>query len=186
MLEPHWRELLSGNTEMRKGHPNTQESASPVEDLGRWLGFPPATDEQIVATEQRLGITLPCDLKSFYRVTNGWSVIGVYGFGIVPVNELAWLSEADPVLCSNCMVDQDAPINEVEREWWYEQGIKVCRSILLSTGGSEARLLFDPATDTTTELRYGLWASWIPAMEWSDTCFAEFFAREQVKFRKTQ
>lgn len=179
MLEPQWREFLSGSTDMSNAQNNADNSR-------RWFGFPPAAEEKILATERRLEITLPDDLKAFYRVTNGWGVFGVYGCGIVPVDKLAWLSESDPGLCSICMVDPDAPSDEVEREWWYEQGIKVCRSIQLSTSGSEARLLFDPSADSITELRYGIWAAWIPAMEWSDTCFAEFFTREQRELHKTQ
>jgi hypothetical protein len=92
-LEPQWREFLSGYTDGRKEQ-NATESASPTEDTRGSLGIPAATNEQIIATERRLGISLPRDRKTFYQVTNGW-------------------------------------------------------------------------------------ASWIPAIEWSDTCFAEFFARAQ-------
>lgn len=37
-----------------------------------WLGFPSATEEQIVATEQRLGTTLPPSYRAFLAVSNGW------------------------------------------------------------------------------------------------------------------
>ena len=37
-----------------------------------WLGYPPATEEQIEAAENRLGIKLPDDFKEFLRITNGF------------------------------------------------------------------------------------------------------------------
>ena len=37
-----------------------------------WLGFPGASEEQIVAAETRLGVTLPPSYRDFLKVTNGW------------------------------------------------------------------------------------------------------------------
>lgn len=37
-----------------------------------WLGYPPATEEQIVRAESRLGVRLPPSYREFLKVTNGW------------------------------------------------------------------------------------------------------------------
>lgn len=37
-----------------------------------WLGFPGAEEEQIVAAEKRLGVTLPPSYRDFLKVANGW------------------------------------------------------------------------------------------------------------------
>lgn len=37
-----------------------------------WLGYPGASEEQIVAAETRLGTTLPPSYRNFLKVTNGW------------------------------------------------------------------------------------------------------------------
>lgn len=37
-----------------------------------WLGLPGASEEQIIAAETRLGITLPPSYRTFLKVTNGW------------------------------------------------------------------------------------------------------------------
>lgn len=37
-----------------------------------WLGYPGASEEQIVAAETRLGKTLPPSYRNFLKVTNGW------------------------------------------------------------------------------------------------------------------
>jgi hypothetical protein len=55
--------------------------------------FPPATDTQIAATEQRLGTTLPPSYKAFLRVSNGWLTISSR---ILPVEEIAWLRDKSP------------------------------------------------------------------------------------------
>lgn len=38
----------------------------------KWLGFLPATETQITAVEQRLGIPLPPSYRAFLKVSNGW------------------------------------------------------------------------------------------------------------------
>jgi len=146
----------------------------------QWFGYPPATDDQISNAEQSLNITLPEDIRSFYRVTNGWMLCGHSIYDIRPVQELCWLSVGNPRLWSLCEVDTHAPEDEDDREWWYEQGIKVRRSLLLNTRGDDAYLLFDPETATsTTELRYGTWAAWNPAMNWMTATFVDFFRAER-------
>ncbi|KYC37629.1 hypothetical protein WA1_39900 [Scytonema hofmannii PCC 7110] len=40
-----------------------------------WLGYPGATEEQIVAAETRLGIILPPSYRMFLTVTNGWPAL---------------------------------------------------------------------------------------------------------------
>ena len=37
-----------------------------------WLGLPGATEEQIIAAENRLGVKLPPSYREFFKVTNGW------------------------------------------------------------------------------------------------------------------
>jgi hypothetical protein len=144
-----------------------------------WLGRVPATEAQILAAEERLKVTLPKDLKAFYRATNGWLLFGTYNFGIVPIEELNWLSESDPSLWSICEVDEEPPSDDAEREFWYEQGIRVRRSLMLSVVGTEYAMLYDPLSAIDSEMVYGMWVSWNPAMEWTDYSFSNMFERER-------
>lgn len=61
-----------------------------------WLGYPPATDAQIAATEKRLGLTLPPSYKSFLKVSNGWRAIDQFINRLWPVEEIDWLATTDP------------------------------------------------------------------------------------------
>ncbi len=150
-----------------------------------WFGFPPATEEEIATAEKSLEIELPDNVRAFYRVTNGWMLCGHRIYDIRPVEKLCWLSEGSPDLWSICEVDSDPPEDADEREWWYEQGIKVRCSLMLNTRGDDATLLFDPRVDLSThKFRFGTWAAWNPAMVWTASTLAEFF--EQSRETLTQ
>lgn len=61
-----------------------------------WLGYPPATDVEIEATEKRLGLTLPPSYRSFLKLSNGWRVIDQFINRLWPVEEIDWLATTDP------------------------------------------------------------------------------------------
>lgn len=57
-----------------EGDWNCIELSSETIESG-WLGFPGATEEQIVTAETRLGIVLPSSYRTFLKVTNGWPAL---------------------------------------------------------------------------------------------------------------
>jgi len=61
-----------------------------------WLGYPPATEDQIAAAESRLGVSFPPSYRSFLRVTNGWRHTGMMADRILPVEGVNWFREIDP------------------------------------------------------------------------------------------
>src|SRR5689334_23303262 len=63
-----------------------------------WLGYPGATEEQIVAAEARLGISLPPDYREFLQTSNGWRWANYFIPRIWPVEEIQWLRLSDPDL----------------------------------------------------------------------------------------
>jgi len=50
---------------------HTELSAETIKS--QWIGFPGATEDQLIAAETRLGVTLPPSYQTFLKVTNGWS-----------------------------------------------------------------------------------------------------------------
>lgn len=142
-----------------------------------WFGNPPATAEQFVSAEKMLQVSLRQDLREFCLVTNGWMLCGSSVYDIRPVEELQYLTNADPSLWSICAVDGTPPVNDpVEYEMWYEDGIKVCRSIVLNTRGDDSTFLFDSESNLPdNEFRYGTFAAWNPGMEWVSPSFAQYF-----------
>lgn len=56
-----------------------------------WLGYPSATEEEIIRAEKRLGKKLPPSYRSFLRVTNGWRMVSPLLGRLWPTQEIEWL-----------------------------------------------------------------------------------------------
>jgi hypothetical protein len=55
-----------------------------------WMGYPGATEEQIVRAEERLGKRLPPSYRAFLKVSNGWRQITYFIERLRPVEEIDW------------------------------------------------------------------------------------------------
>lgn len=58
-----------------------------------WIGYQPASEEQIKSTESRLGIALPRSYKNFVRATNGWPVAGPFVDVLLALEDSDWFSQ---------------------------------------------------------------------------------------------
>ncbi|NEP81416.1 MAG: SMI1/KNR4 family protein [Okeania sp. SIO3C4] len=88
-----------------------------------WLGFPGASEEQIVAAETRLGTTLPPSYRDFLKVTNGWldypSIIELW-----PIEKIDWFSvenqEWIDIWLDYCPEEaSDEEYFNYKYDWWY-------------------------------------------------------------------
>lgn len=66
-----WETFLRGWSEAMLASSHAKEIAEDVARSG-WLGFAPATEEELLETEGRLGIALPPSYREFLKVSNGW------------------------------------------------------------------------------------------------------------------
>ncbi len=71
MGEINWAKLLKQWNDYVLVSPLAEQLPADVRSSG-WLGFAPATDQQLAAAEQRLGIPLPPSFRAFLKVSNGW------------------------------------------------------------------------------------------------------------------
>ena len=55
-----------------------------------YLGFPGATEEEIVATEARLGVTFPNSYREFLKVANGLRSTSKDGFEFCGTEDIVW------------------------------------------------------------------------------------------------
>jgi hypothetical protein len=99
MAEHDWRGLLTqwsreliaaadADEELR-GELTSEVAAS------GWLGFPPATEEQVAAVESRLGVALPPSYRAFLSATNGWRFPRPFISRLWSTEELDWLAAVD-------------------------------------------------------------------------------------------
>ncbi len=66
-------------------------SALPDEAVASgWLGFPSATEEELVALESRLGAKLPPSYRQFLGVSNGWRTMGSFIYKLWGTSEVDW------------------------------------------------------------------------------------------------
>lgn len=75
------------------------EKSFPAQGRKRqWLGFPPATEKQVLRLEKRLGHELPPSYRSFLLTTNGWLRTSMFVERIRPVSQVDWLESDAPEL----------------------------------------------------------------------------------------
>ncbi|BAZ08415.1 hypothetical protein NIES4071_02200 [Calothrix sp. NIES-4071] len=55
-----------------------------------YLGYPGATEEQITATEARLGVTFPPSYREFLKVSNGLRSTSEYGLEFCGTEDIVW------------------------------------------------------------------------------------------------
>ncbi|KAK1178168.1 SMI1/KNR4 family protein [Streptomyces sp. NBS 14/10] len=122
----------------------------------RWLGFAPASEEEIAAAEVRLGRTLPVSLREFLAVTNGWRDAGCFIYRLAGTAELKWLADSDRSYLIDIydeLAEGDAESEDEEEgdEEEEEEDADVIneaavlrRSLLVSLDGDAADILLDP------------------------------------------
>jgi len=57
-----------------------------------WLGYPSATEEQIVEVEDHLGVTFPPSYRAFLRVSNGWRRLTPFIDRLWSTEDIEWFS----------------------------------------------------------------------------------------------
>lgn len=61
-----------------------------------WLGYSGATEEQILAAETRLGITLPPSYREFLKTSNGWRETTPFINHLCSTEEISWFPNSHP------------------------------------------------------------------------------------------
>lgn len=109
-----------------------------------WLGFEPATQQQIDETEQRLGIKLPEDYVNFLKITNGFSAPNQIEPSFIPVQEITYLRDSDPSL------NEAYKLEELER------------AIFISADDEEQHFFLIQPEHEGDPWRYWKFANWYP------------------------
>jgi SMI1 / KNR4 family (SUKH-1) len=69
-------------------------SRLPDEMVGSgWMGFGGASEDEIRALEERLGVRLPPSYRRFLSVSNGWRSLGINEPGLNPMSKVEWYRE---------------------------------------------------------------------------------------------
>ncbi|MET9491621.1 SMI1/KNR4 family protein [Nocardia sp. NPDC006630] len=103
----------------------------------RWLGYPPATEADVAAVEQRLGLRLPPSYRSFLLTTDGWRHAGEFVWKMRDTTNLGWLRELEPSWESWADLVSEAPVDA--------PGNPFTRGLLISLHADVGVLFLDPA-----------------------------------------
>jgi hypothetical protein len=134
-----------------------------------WLGFPPATDEEIKQKEELLGVKLPNSYKEFLKVSNGFLQISHFSGHILPVSKIDWIGvrEQEFVEIMKGIGLSDVPDDEYfvygddQRSEWFRDEYLI-NSIAISEFVDGSIVLLNPNVWYGEECEAWLYASWYP------------------------
>lgn len=119
---------------------------------GRWLGFPPASEERIAAMEERLGRRMPPSYRQFLAVSDGWRHAGGFVWLLAGTEEAHWHANESGLAD---LFEEDAGPDE---RW--EAGIWR-RGLQLDVESDVTHVLMDPEdVDEDGEWAVYTWSSW--------------------------
>ena len=160
------RETLSELSIAMLEDPDVADRVSTEVRDAQWMGYSGCSDKQIAAGEERLRVKFPPSLREFYSISNGWRDVNSFVYAILPIEKIDYLPIVDPGLAEVVSGVRGIP---GDPQYFDEQVTAVMRSIVLSTEGDATTTLIDPQSDVGNgEWNVGTWASWHPAMEWSN------------------
>ena len=168
-----WRELMTRWNADLLETPDLIRRAPADAVASGWLGFPPASEEQIRAAETRIGARLPPSYRTFLEVTNGWHDLDHFHWKLWSAEEIDWfrVRNRDWIDAYTCYLDPDewdGPHSVPDAEYFnygtmpYGQGqgnerLEYLPSMLeISDYGDSAILLLNPEIVTAD----GEWEAW--------------------------
>ena len=151
-------------------HPDIEEYIDVVELPQQWLGFPGATETQLVQLESQLGTTLPPSYRAFLSYTNGWRLLTFTIENVCSTENVTWFIDRYPriVQAWMSMPTMDIPDSRyyVYDEHQREIDIRpeyLASCLLISDIADAAMVLLNPDVMTSDgEWEAWLLASWLP------------------------
>jgi hypothetical protein len=88
-----WRHFLKNFSRDLLKDVRIREELPPAVIKSNWLGYEPASEQEIAALEERLGKELPPSYRSFLKETNGWRNCGSFIYRLWPCSKVRWFRE---------------------------------------------------------------------------------------------
>ncbi|MEV8453755.1 SMI1/KNR4 family protein [Streptomyces sp. NPDC052095] len=144
----------------------------------RWLGFPPASEERIVAVEKRLGRRLPPSYREFLKVSDGWRYAGGFVWLLAGTAEVHWHDDESglaDIFEEN--LDEDAGPEEWQEATVWRRGLQI------DVEADAMYVVLDPEdVDENGEWAVYSWASWWAAPARRYAGFAAFMREMHREF----
>lgn len=160
-LETYSRELLSSPQVVSRVQDDVLKSG--------WLGFPGATEEAILAQENKLGTRLPISYRNFLKVSNGWRFLGNFVYKLHPIEEVGWFRDTNQDWIDAYLSEPiDTPNSEYfvygesqDPVWFRSQYLQ--SALEISEEGDSAIYLLNPEVQFMNgEWEAWFFANWLP------------------------
>jgi hypothetical protein len=173
-----WRSYLAEYSAdmLRVAEEGELHGVSEEQRAASWLGYRGATEEQLTALEERLGVRLPPSYRSFLATSDGWRYISLFMWELRTTGTVDWLRDAEPETWDILRGDEDD-------EWDDREFMD--RVLLVSEEGDAQYWLLDPG-DVSPDGEWAayVWASWYPGLGERYGSFAELVADERASFEE--
>jgi hypothetical protein len=140
-----------------------------------WVGFPPASEEEIRASEVRLNVRFPEDFKEFLRITNGFPQCVSIGVSFLPSHKIDYLKNIYPDLVE--IWGESDVLKDV--------GYQMSKALLIGGLDEEQHLFLIPPNDAHAKWQYWRFANWSPGETTFERLLDHFieeteFIREEI------
>ncbi|WP_105970050.1 SMI1/KNR4 family protein [Streptomyces geranii] len=168
-----WRSFLrdwSGEWAGSLAEGETRDADDEAARQAGWLGFPPASEERIVAMEERLGRRMPPSYREFLKVSDGWRHAGGFVWLLAGTGQARWHNDESGLgdMAEEYAVEDAEPGEWQEADLW-RGGLQ------LDVESDAMYVLFDPEdVDAGGEWAVYTWAGWRAAPPERHANFVEF------------
>lgn len=136
-----------------------------------WLGYEPASVQEIETMETRLNIKFPPSYKNFLLASNGFKQLSCFIWDILPVDQVSWLAAFDPEF-TNLYETEFKDDFIVSDEDYYDYSEKqhcsnfrseyLINALAISNWGDAAIVLLNPLVKFGDEWEAWIYANWYP------------------------
>lgn len=171
----YWRGYLASYSAdiLRANESDASREISDAQRAAGWLGQAGATEEQLAAAEERLGVQLPPSYRAFLGASNGFSHLGPFMYEMRTTGTVGLLRDAAPSTWA------------IIRKGGPEEAAYMDRVLLVSDFGDAQFWLLDPGdVSPDGEWAANIWASWYPGLRERRRSFADLVADERRSFEQ--
>jgi hypothetical protein len=135
---PQWRRYLAefSHSFFAKATGNDLWGLDDKQVAARWLGYDPATEEDLRAAEERVGVGLPPSLRGFLLTTNGWGRPADWVERMCPCLDIQWFRDTP---AGTSFIDEAS--SELPKGPDNERFLKTLGRVLTVADGADAWLL---------------------------------------------
>jgi hypothetical protein len=167
------------------GSPKGRAEYPPEVREAGWLGYGPASESAIAATEVRLGVPLPPSYRRFLAVSDGWRDTSPFIYSLASAADVGWFRDVSrdtfDVWAETAGYDVNGDPEDQDPTIW--EPVLLSRALQISTGGDAAALLLDPHdVGPDGEWAAYFFSSWNPGLGKRHPSFAALMLSEFETF----